>query len=74
MGAKGEGNEKLHHSPGDAVFIVVYGPHKRFTVDPDNPVDLVYTERIKLVDALLGFSYVAAGVHGSARWHRPLVC
>ena len=55
MVAKGEGNEQLHHVPGDVVFNVQYKPHPRFTVD-ENGIDLIYTDRIKLVDALLGFS------------------
>jgi hypothetical protein len=39
------------------VFTVSYLPHEKFTVD-ENGIDLIYIERIKLVDALLGFSYV----------------
>jgi hypothetical protein len=42
---------------GDVVFTVSYLPHEKFTVD-ENGIDLIYIERIKLVDALLGFSYV----------------
>jgi DnaJ-class molecular chaperone len=53
--AKGAGHEELHHDAGDVVFQVEYAPHPQFTV-AENGIDLVYTERIKLVDALLGFS------------------
>ena len=63
MAAKGEGHEKLHHSPGDAVFNVQYITHPLFTVD-ENFIDLVYTDRIKLVDALLGFSCVKKNRRG----------
>ena len=49
---------------GDVVFQVSYAPHEKFTVD-QNGIDLIYTERIKLVDALLGFSYVHHHPHAT---------
>jgi hypothetical protein len=52
---EGEGHQLLHHKDGSVVFVVQYAPHPRFQVEG---INLVYTDRIKLVDALLGFSCV----------------
>lgn len=58
---QGEGSQLLHHKAGDAMFRVVYLPHKSFKVER-NGVDLLYEAKIMLVDALLGFRYRAVCV------------
>lgn len=57
------------------MFTVSYLPHEKFTVD-ENGIDLIYIERIKLVDALLGFSYVqtAPPICWSGATLPPLLC
>jgi DnaJ family protein A protein 2 len=62
---KGQGDEYPNMDPSDVHFVIVYKPHPVFSISKDDPLDLITTLQINLLEALYGFKRVIKHLNGS---------